>query len=69
MPGIRSNDEEALVVLSVAQVSARLGLHRTTVAAALRRGDLPGVRIGRRWLVPVAALDRLLADTTHGSSA
>jgi excisionase family DNA binding protein len=38
-----------------------LGLHRQTLAAAIRRGELPAVRLGRKVLVPRTALDRLLA--------
>ena len=38
-----------------------LGLHRHTLAAAIRRGELPAVRLGRKVLVPTAALDHLLA--------
>lgn len=35
------------------------GLSVSGVTAALRSGQLPGVRLGRRWLVPVNALDML----------
>ena len=35
---------------------------RTLVDDAIRRGDIPSVRLGRRILVPADALDRLLAD-------
>ncbi len=36
------------------------GLGRAITYAAIRRGDLPHVRIGNRILVPTDALDRLL---------
>jgi excisionase family DNA binding protein len=45
---------------SDAEVAVMLGLHRQTLAAAIRRGELPSVRIGRKVLVPSEALDRLL---------
>ena len=45
---------------SVSEVAVMLGLHRQTLAAAIRRGELPSVRIGRKVLVPSEALDRLL---------
>lgn len=35
---------------------------RTLVYDAIRRGDIPSVRLGRRILVPADALDRLLAS-------
>jgi excisionase family DNA binding protein len=55
---------QALTITAAAQ---RLGVHRETVRAAIERGEIPAARIGRRWLVPIAALDRLLAGvSTHG---
>jgi excisionase family DNA binding protein len=42
----------------------RLGLSRGSIYAAAARGEIPTIRIGRRILVPCAALDRLLAGTT-----
>lgn len=50
---------EAVTLIEAAQ---RLGVHRGTLRAAIERGEIPAARIGRRWLVPVAVLDRLLAD-------
>jgi excisionase family DNA binding protein len=49
---------------SVSEAAEMLGLHRQTVAAAIRRGDLPAVRLGRKVLVPRAALDRFLDTDT-----
>jgi excisionase family DNA binding protein len=47
--------------LTIGQAASRLGVHRETLRAAIERGEVPAARLGRRWLVPVAALDRLLA--------
>jgi excisionase family DNA binding protein len=47
--------------LTVEEVGSYLGLGRSATYEALRRGDIPHLRIGRRFLVPRAALDRLLA--------
>lgn len=47
-------------VLTIAEAAARLGIHRQTLRAAIERGDVRASRIGRRWLVPVAAIDELL---------
>ncbi|MGA2806304.1 MAG: helix-turn-helix domain-containing protein [Acidimicrobiales bacterium] len=47
--------------LTIGQAAIRLGVHRETLRAAIERGEIPAARLGRRWLVPVAALDRLLA--------
>ena len=38
----------------------RLGLGRKAAYEAARRGDIPTIRIGRRILVPLIALERLL---------
>jgi excisionase family DNA binding protein len=47
--------------LTIGEAAVRLGVHRETLRAAIERGEIPAARLGRRWLVPVAALDRLLA--------
>ena len=46
--------------LTIGQAASRLGVHRETLRSAIRRGEIPAARLGRRWLVPVSALDRLL---------
>ena len=45
--------------LTISEAAERLGLHRLTLRAAIDRGEVPAVQIGRRWLVPVAAVERL----------
>lgn len=47
-------------VLRVEEAAAILGVAVSTAYAACRRGDLPAFRVGRRWVVPGAALARLL---------
>ena len=47
-------------VLSVPEAAALLGIGRNTAYEAVRRGEIPTVRIGKRILVPVSALERLL---------
>lgn len=47
-------------VLRVEEAGAFLGLGRSSAYSAVARGDLPAIRIGRRWVVPTAALRRLL---------
>jgi excisionase family DNA binding protein len=46
--------------LSVEDAGKMLGLSRATAYEAARAGTIPVIRIGRRVLVPRAALDRLL---------
>ena len=47
-------------VLTVAQVAELLGVHRTTVADAAGRGEIPHRRVGRRLLFSRAAILRWL---------
>jgi hypothetical protein len=48
-----------LPTITAAQTAELFGVADVdTVTAALRRGDLPGVKVGNKWCVPV---DRLLA--------
>ena len=44
------------VVLTVAEVGLLLGISRTLAYEAVRRGELPSIRVGRRILVPQARL-------------
>jgi excisionase family DNA binding protein len=45
---------------TVEEVATLLGIGRSSAYAAIHTGEIPSVRIGRRFLVPVAALNRLL---------
>ncbi len=47
-------------VLTIEEVASLLRIGRTGAYEAARRGELPIVRLGRRMLVPRAALDKLL---------
>lgn len=64
MPGTPSDEP---MVLTIAEAAARLGIHRQTLRAAIERGDVRAVRIGRRWLVPVTAIDELLGGHRAGA--
>ncbi len=46
---------------SIPEVAEVLGIGRTAAYEAARTGEIPTIRIGKRILVPVAALERLLA--------
>lgn len=37
-----------------------LGLSRPTVVEAIERGDIPGQKLGRKWVIPTAPLRRML---------
>lgn len=49
-----------------------LGLSRASTYDAVARGQIPAIRVGRRLLVPTAALRRMLgldSDLTGGNAA
>jgi excisionase family DNA binding protein len=48
------------LTLTVEEAAATLGISRASGYEAVRRGEIPAIRIGRRVLVPRVALDRLL---------
>jgi excisionase family DNA binding protein len=52
--------------VSVAEAAEILGIGRSLAYDAVRTGRIPALRIGRRWLIPRAALDRLLAEVDGG---
>jgi excisionase family DNA binding protein len=46
--------------LTVEEAARVLGIGRSAAYLAAQRGDLPVIRIGRRYVVPRAALKRML---------
>ena len=52
-----------IAALSIADVSARLGLSQRTVQRLIASGEMPSVRFGRRRLIPTAALAEKLAGS------
>ena len=50
-------DRQTVTVIEAAKI---LGISRTSAFEAIHRGQIPYVRIGRRILIPRAALERLL---------
>jgi excisionase family DNA binding protein len=52
---------------TVEEAGKLLGLSRNSAYALARSGKLPTIRLGKRLLVPKAALERLLASTGEGS--
>lgn len=47
---------------TVEEAAKILGISRASAYTAAKTGDLPTIRIGNRLLVPVPALDKLLAS-------
>ena len=53
---------EETLTLTVPEAARLLGISRMTAYTAVRERTIPSLRIGRRVLVPRAALYRLLAQ-------
>ena len=56
--------EQQQKAVSVKQASRILGVSAHTVRGAVYRGEIPSFRVGRRVLIPVAVLDRLLSGNS-----
>jgi excisionase family DNA binding protein len=56
------------LTISVPEAAERLGISRNLAYEAARRGDIPTIRIGKRFLVPVAAFERLLSSGDVGAA-
>jgi excisionase family DNA binding protein len=54
--------EKAKAVLTIGEVAEMLRVHPTTVYRLLKRGDIPGFKIGGNWRVSVNALDRWMSE-------
>ena len=48
------------VTVSVDEAAAMLGISRTSAYEYIRTGHLPAIRMGRRLLIPLKAIDDLL---------
>ena len=53
-------DERGRLVWSVDETARRLGISRAHAYELIARGDLPSLRLGRRIVVPVRAIEALL---------
>jgi excisionase family DNA binding protein len=51
-------------MVTVEDVATRLGIGRNQAYEAVQQGKIPALRFGRRWLIPRAAFDRMLAGET-----
>ena len=49
------------LTLTVPEAAALLGIGKSLAYDAIRRGEIPSIRVGHRFLVPVAAL-RLMME-------
>jgi excisionase family DNA binding protein len=54
---------------TVEEAAAKIGLGRGSTYDAIRRGEIPSIRFGKRILIPKAALERILAGTAPKPAA
>ena len=55
------------LTLKVSEAAIKLGVSEPTLYQAIKKGEVPVLRIGHRILVPVVALEKLLENA--GSKA
>jgi excisionase family DNA binding protein len=51
--------------VTITEAAKTLGVSRNKAYEAARRGEIPTIKIGKRILVPLAALERLLQGGTQ----
>jgi excisionase family DNA binding protein len=57
------------ITLTVEEAGARLGISRTLAYELVRRGEIPSIRLGRRVLVPLQALNQMVNSARQDMSA
>jgi excisionase family DNA binding protein len=55
------------LTVSVREAAAMLGLSKNSVLAAVERGELPAIRVGRRILIARLPLERRLGARDDGA--
>ena len=63
--GKRGEGMENKLTLSVEETAKLLGIGRNLCYDRVKTGEIPVIKIGRRLLIPRAALDRLLNSTSN----
>jgi excisionase family DNA binding protein len=54
---------------SVPEAAKRLGVGRGTAYEAVRKGEIPSIKVGGRILVPREALEKMLESAGQGAAA
>jgi excisionase family DNA binding protein len=58
----------ARMTYTIPEVAEILGVSRATAYECVRRGEIPALTLGRRRVVPRAAVESLLASAANGAS-
>jgi excisionase family DNA binding protein len=56
-------------VYTVEEAGTKLGIGRNSAYEAVKRGDIPHIRIGKRILIPKTPFDRMLGEVAGGEAA
>jgi excisionase family DNA binding protein len=59
-PNASATTQPANVYRNVDELARELGLGRLTVYGALRNGTIPSIRVGKRYVLPRAAIQEWL---------
>lgn len=62
-----SDPKPTSLAYTVAQALERLPIGRTALYDAIRRKEIPAIRVGRRILIPRAALEAIFANPSHAN--
>ena len=60
---------ESRKTLTVDETASALGISRNAAYEGVRRGEIPSIKVGRRLLVPRAALERMLEQADEPKDA
>ena len=58
--------DQERVALTPEETARRLGLGRTSTYKAIKNGQIPSVKFGKRIFVPIAAFERLMIRSLKG---
>jgi len=62
----QANDDR--LAIGVVEAARRLGISRNSVYSRIRSGELPGIRIGKRYLIGIKALEQFVATGGKGTT-
>lgn len=54
--------DERPATMSITEAAALIGISYMSLSRAIKRGDIPAIRIGQRTQIPRHIVDRLIAD-------
>lgn len=63
-----SNGVAEAEFVTVAEVARILGIGTTSAYAAVRAGEIPGTRIGSRWIVARRVIDQMIENAVERAS-